>query len=128
MKRSMLLNCFFSILFLFASITIYSQQNDPIHWGSPIHLIQGENIFMLWSKQDNGGSGYVSKQKIFKFLNDSTVAPDQQLLGTQVHQSSTAGVSGNRQMDVATGYLTNGAFQNVIAAWEGPNQAIKYRS
>jgi hypothetical protein len=125
MKCSMLLNCFFSVFFLSASTTVFPQQNDPIHWGSPIHLIQGENIFMLWSKQDNGGSGYVSRQKIYKFLNDSAVAPNQQLLGTQVHQSSPAGVSGNRQMDVATGYLTNGAFENVIAAWEGPNQTIQ---
>jgi hypothetical protein len=121
--KSLPLQIFFCALFSFLGCTfIFSQQNDPIHWTSPIHAIHGEDIFMLWSQQTN--SGLVSKQQIYKYLNDSTVSINQRFAGTQIHQD-TAEVSGNQQMDVASGYLTNSAFENVIAAWEGPNQTIR---
>ncbi len=124
--KSLLVRTFFCTLFSFLSCTfIFSQQNDPIHWTAPIH-IQSKNIFMLWSQKDNNGSGLVSKQKIYKyFLKDSALVPNQRLSGTKVHQDSTAGVSGNRQMDAATGYFTNSRFEEVITAWEGPNQTIQ---
>ena len=125
MKRSMLQICFFSVLFLSASISIYPQQNDPIHWSGPIH-VQSKNIFMLWSQQVNGGTDLVSRQKIYKYyLKDSSKSVNQRLSGTQVHQDTAAAVSGNRQMDVAAGYFTIGRFENVVAAWEGPNQTIQ---
>ena len=41
------------------------------------------------------------------------------------HQDTAADVSGNKQMDAASGYFTNGRFENVVAAWEGPNQTIQ---
>ena len=124
--KSIILQAFFCTLFsFFFCAFIFSQQNDPIHWTAPIH-VQSKNIFMLWSQQDNSGSGLVSRQKIYKyFLKDSALAVNQRLSGTQVHQDSAASVSGNRQMDVAAGYLTNSRFENVVAAWEGPNQTIQ---
>lgn len=36
-----------------------------------------------------------------------------------------ATVSGNQQMDIAAGYLTNSVSENVVPAWEGPNQTIQ---
>jgi len=124
--RTLLLQTFFCILFSFLFCAfIFPQQNDPIHWTAPIH-VQSKNIFMLWSQQDNGGSGLVSRQKIYKyFLKDSAQAANQRLSGSQFHQDTAAGVSGNRQMDVAAGYFTNGVYENVVASWEGPSQSIQ---
>jgi len=92
---------------------------DPLNWTKPVP-IRSDNLFLLWSQSSK------SYQKDFRyFSNGGILSPDKRLQGTRKHYDSLAAVNGNNQMDVAAGYFTSGVFENVVAAWEGPNQTIQ---
>lgn len=110
----------------FLSATSFAQSGtDPLHWTAPVH-VKSNNIFMLWSQQNSSGSETTSFQKVLRYeMKKDSLPPADRLQETQVHQSSSVPVSGNQQMDVASGYFTNSVFEDVVAAWEGPNGTIQ---
>ena len=116
---------FILIPFLLAEYIYAQSGSDPLHWTAPIP-VKSNNIFLLWSQQNAGGSTLISHQKIYRYYTGNKNMPStQRLSGTRVHQDSTAFVNGNDQMDVAAGYFTHGVLENAVAVWEGPNQTIQ---
>ncbi len=116
-----------TILLVIVPVTFLSAQsstNDPFNWTAPIDA-KSYNMFMLWSQKSGNGSTQ-SYQKVYNYIVGSGVLPSQDRFnGTQNHLNSSANVEGNHQMDVASGYFTKSVYENVVAAWEGPNQTIQ---
>ena len=107
------------VSFLFAQ-----SSSDPLHWTAPVK-VKSENIFMLWGQQDQSGAR-ISHQKIYRYkLNNSGLSVNHRLSPSQNHQDTKAYLSGNKQMDAASGYFANSLFEDVVAAWEGPSQSIQ---
>ena len=105
-------------------IILAQSGTDPLHWIAPVK-VKSDNIFLLWSQEVGTNFTMMSSQKDFRYaLGNPGLNAYQRLTSTQVHQDPTDTVSGNQQMDVAAAYFTNSVFENVVAAWEGPNQTI----
>ena len=97
---------------------------DPLHWTAPVK-VKSNNIFLLWGQQNQNGAR-ISHQKIYRYkLNNSGLSANQRLSASQNHQDTKADLSGNKQMDAASGYFTNSLFEDAVAAWEGPSQSIQ---
>ncbi|HKI44688.1 MAG TPA: T9SS type A sorting domain-containing protein [Balneolales bacterium] len=119
-------NILSTILFVLLPVSFLFAQSssDPLHWTAPVK-VKSDNIFMLWGQQNTSGAR-ISNQKIYRYnLSNNKLSADQRLSATQDHQDPNANLSGNQQMDAASGYFTNSLFENVVAAWEGPNQSIQ---
>ncbi|HKI44689.1 MAG TPA: hypothetical protein VKA08_05055, partial [Balneolales bacterium] len=121
-------NILSAILLIMLSVTSLFAQSatDPLNWTAPIK-VKSDNIFMLWGQQKNlyQSSPEVSYQKIYRYNMNSGLSVNKRLSATQNHQDPNADVVGNQEMDAAAGYFTNGLFENVVAAWEGPNHTIQ---
>jgi len=115
---------FVLVILLLPAYSQAQSTGDPLNWTKPISL-RSDNIFLLWSQNSKNGST-ISYQKDFKYFSGgSNLPPDKRLFEIQKHNDSLATVNGNMQTDVAAGYFTSGIYENIVAAWEGPNQNIQ---
>jgi hypothetical protein len=92
---------------------------DPSIGGST--LVQSSEIFLLWG-EGPGQNSMKSNQRIFRYIDSSALPAQQRIVGSQKHIDSA--VAGNLQMDVATADFNGDKYQDVVAAWEGPNHTI----
>ncbi|HTK82126.1 MAG TPA: T9SS type A sorting domain-containing protein [Bacteroidota bacterium] len=92
---------------------------DPSISGST--LVQSSEVFLLWG-EGPGQNSMLSNQQIFRYLDSTSLSPQQRLTGYQRRTDSA--VAGNLQMDVVTADFDGNKYEDVVAAWEGPNHTI----
>lgn len=86
------------------------------------NLIKSSDLFFVWSDEFAGNNSY---QKIYKVRPSDKAPPIYQLNPqTKERESDANGAYGGRHTVAASGDFNNDGFDDVVIAWEGPNDSI----
>ena len=115
------MNKYILFLFFIIPISFTFSQTDPYDLEGTDVI--SKDIFLLWGEGENSSTVY-SNQKVYKYASGATSLPiDERLISIDKHVSDKK-VSGNGQIDVATGNFNSDAFDDIVGIWEGENGTI----
>lgn len=132
MKRVLLLNLFYSSLFVILSFTQLIPQEDPfrINETGPV-TVKSQDIFLLWMEDidQTSGTNYKSYQKVYRYKTDGIMLPldsldiDTMITKTSRRENSRSGK--NVYVDVASGKFNRDPYDDAVSIWRTTNSNQK---
>lgn len=106
------------------ALTAQETASEPDPFAGNYILGNSAELFLLWGTNENDDSSAYQRLYDVDGFGDGTI-PNSIVPKSRRRESGNFGAAGNRGMDVATGDLNGDDFDDVVAAWEGPNGTVK---